>query len=95
MWPNRPLPTLPFANLPLRRNPNDAAAIIAAKVTRGHFTSVVQGLSCVRFAVRQCVISAQVNSGVREDACQWGVDALCIHSDQERFHLDGPEKISS
>jgi hypothetical protein len=30
MRPKRPLPTLPFANLPLRRNPNDAAAIIAA-----------------------------------------------------------------
>jgi hypothetical protein len=31
---------LPFAKVPLRRNPNDAAAIIAAKVTRGHRTSV-------------------------------------------------------
>jgi hypothetical protein len=30
MRPNRPLPMLPFANVPLRRNPNDAAAIIAA-----------------------------------------------------------------
>jgi hypothetical protein len=89
MWPNRPLPTLPFANLPLRRNPNDAAAIIAAKVTRGHFTSVVQGLSCVRFAVRQCVISAQVNSGVREDACQWGGNVACVQSNQETFQA-GP-----
>jgi hypothetical protein len=30
MRPNRPLPTLPFADMPLRRNPNAAAAIIAA-----------------------------------------------------------------
>jgi hypothetical protein len=30
MRPNRPLPTLPFAKLPLRRDPNAAAAIIAA-----------------------------------------------------------------
>jgi hypothetical protein len=30
MQPKRPLPTSPFAYLPLRRNPNDAAAIIAA-----------------------------------------------------------------
>jgi hypothetical protein len=40
MRPYRPLPTLPFAEMPLRRNPNDAAAIIAAKVSRGHCTSV-------------------------------------------------------
>jgi hypothetical protein len=40
MRPKRPLPVLPFANLPLRRNPNDAAAIIAAELTRGHRTSV-------------------------------------------------------
>ncbi|MFZ1089620.1 MAG: hypothetical protein WAN75_10210 [Xanthobacteraceae bacterium] len=30
MRPNRPLPTLPFAKLPLRRDPNATAAIIAA-----------------------------------------------------------------
>jgi len=30
MRPDRPLPTWPFANVPLRRNPNVAAAIIAA-----------------------------------------------------------------
>ncbi len=46
MWPDRPLPTLPFVNPPLRRNPNDAAAIIAAKVTRGHSTSVLGLLVC-------------------------------------------------
>jgi len=40
MRPNRPLPTLPFAKLPLRLGPNDAAAIIAARVARGHGTSV-------------------------------------------------------
>jgi ABC-type microcin C transport system permease subunit YejE len=40
MRPNRPLPTLPFAKLPLRRDPNAAAAIIAARITRGHRTSV-------------------------------------------------------
>jgi hypothetical protein len=40
MRPNRPLPTLPFADLPLRRNPNNAAAVIAAFVTRGHCTSL-------------------------------------------------------
>jgi hypothetical protein len=41
MRPKRPLPTLPSANLPLRRNPNDAAAIIAARTSRGHFTSLL------------------------------------------------------
>jgi len=41
MRPNRPLPTLPFAKLPLRLGPNDAAAVIAASVTRGHRTSSV------------------------------------------------------
>jgi hypothetical protein len=30
MRPERPLPTLPFAVMPLRRSPNDAAAIVAA-----------------------------------------------------------------
>jgi hypothetical protein len=30
MRPNRPLPTLPFVNMPLRRSPNVAAAVIAA-----------------------------------------------------------------
>ena len=40
MRPNRPLPTLPFADLPLRRNPNNAAAVIATFVTRGHCTSL-------------------------------------------------------
>jgi hypothetical protein len=39
MWPNRPLPTLRFVDLPLRFGPNGAAAIIAAKVARGHGTS--------------------------------------------------------
>jgi hypothetical protein len=61
MRPNRPLPTLPFANLPLRRNPNDAAAIIAAKVTRGHCTSVAVLLRAPRF--EKCVISAQLILG--------------------------------
>jgi len=32
---------LPFAKLPLRLGPNDAAAVIAASVTRGHRTSSV------------------------------------------------------
>jgi hypothetical protein len=82
MWPNRPLPTLPFANPPLRRNPNDAAAIIAAKVTRGHSTSV-QGLLMCALAVRECVISAPFDLGVWERACQWGVDAL-VRSFQSR-----------
>jgi len=40
MRPDRPLPTVPFVSLPLRRNPNVAAAIIAARVARGHCTSV-------------------------------------------------------
>jgi hypothetical protein len=48
MRPNRPLPMLPFAKIPLRRNPNDAAAIIAAKVSRGHRTSVRFGGRRVR-----------------------------------------------
>jgi len=39
MRPDRPLPTVPFADLPLRRGPNVAAAIIAALLTRGHDTS--------------------------------------------------------
>ena len=37
--PARPLPTVRFVNLPLRVGPNVAAAIIAAKVARGHGTS--------------------------------------------------------
>jgi hypothetical protein len=40
MRPVRPLPTMPFAHLPLRFGPNDAAAMIAAKVARGHGTSL-------------------------------------------------------
>ena len=40
MRPKRPLPTLPFVDMPLRRDPNIAAAIIAACVTRGHCTSL-------------------------------------------------------
>ena len=39
MRPDRPLPTVPFVELPLRRGPNASAAIIAAKVARGHGTS--------------------------------------------------------
>src|SRR5215471_5232922 len=39
MQPARPLPTVRFVNLPLRLGPNSAAAIIAAKVARGHGTS--------------------------------------------------------
>jgi hypothetical protein len=31
---------MPFAHLPLRFGPNDAAAIIAAQVARGHGTSL-------------------------------------------------------
>ena len=48
MRPKRPLPTLPFVDMPLRRDPNIAAAIIAACVTRGHCTS----LGWSRFDVR-------------------------------------------
>jgi hypothetical protein len=50
-------------NLPLRRDPNDAAAIIAAKVTRGHLTSVFA--SCAQ-------IYAHLYSGERRGWCQWG-----------------------
>jgi hypothetical protein len=34
MWPEGPLPDVPFAEWPLRRGPNDAAAIIAAVLAR-------------------------------------------------------------
>ena len=39
MQPARPLPTVRFVNLPLRFGSNGAAAIMAAKVARGHGTS--------------------------------------------------------
>jgi hypothetical protein len=39
MRPARPLPTVWLVNLPLRLGSNVAAAIIAAKVARGHGTS--------------------------------------------------------
>jgi len=39
MRPARLLPTVRFASWPLRFGSNSAAAIIAAKVTRGHGTS--------------------------------------------------------
>jgi len=40
MRPYRPPPDVPFAGKPLRRGPNDAAAILAAKVARwGHVLS--------------------------------------------------------
>src|ERR1700737_3945778 len=59
MRPNRPLPTLPFAKLPLRRDPNAAAAIVAARITRGHRTSVrfshIMSLGAAQDAARQRV----------------------------------------
>src|SRR5262249_22036793 len=63
MRPKRPLPVLPFAKMPLRRNPNDAAAIIAAKVTRGHCTSA---FARVRRSARTLIL-------VRVDGCVNGV----------------------
>jgi len=66
MRPDRPLPTVPFAVLPLRRGPNAAAAIIAALLTRGHDTS-----TSGRKARTGEVASLFVYRGDRLRQCQW------------------------
>jgi hypothetical protein len=56
---------VPFANVPLRRNPNDAAAIIAATVARGHCTSVRTA------RITRHDRAHILNSGERQRVCQW------------------------
>jgi len=48
MWPEGPLRDVPFAGVPLRRGPNDAAAIIAAKIARWRhvLSSAVSSRAC-------------------------------------------------
>jgi hypothetical protein len=53
MQPGGPLPTVRFVDLPLRFGSNIAAAIIAAKIARGHGTSTSGTHGATRAAHRE------------------------------------------
>jgi|RhiMethySRZTD1v2_1073278.scaffolds.fasta_scaffold31682_4 hypothetical protein len=76
MQPARPLPTVRFVNLPLRFGSNGAAAIIAAKVARGHGTSTSGTLGSTRAAHRGLFHTRNLrpinwNGGDPAPQCQW------------------------